>query len=230
MGRSVESRLHNTSHTAWRNANVPDARNLAKMFSILRVIVNPRQILFDSHVNTGGCTSAAPCSNQIWAFLKMYVIEFFDEQTVSKADDADLHKTTFRIILEFHYQWAAAVILWFQTNEIVNHNEIISTFISWTYLASILTFFIGTQHHIFIDFTIPFSLAFCEWNRGKIRVSQVIRIISFIFRVAPSHGNHFLIFIVLETFWHQTNGRNVVRVFHGWIQRQNGDVVILSNQ
>jgi hypothetical protein len=39
-----------------------------------------------------------------------------------------------------------------------------------------------------------------------------------------------LFIIIVETIWHQTNGRNGVRVLHGRIHRQNGDVIYLHRQ
>jgi hypothetical protein len=47
------------------------------------------------------------------------------------------------------------------------------------------------------------------------------------FRVSPAHDEYGQ-FIRIKTFRHQANGSDLLRVLYRWVQRQNGDVVILK--
>jgi hypothetical protein len=81
----------------------------------------------------------------------------------------------------------------------------------------------GTVGQVFI-IRVDFALLVVDNRQGS--VPEDMGILASIRSVSPSHGGHRLV-VTVETFGHQANGRNFVRVCHGHVQRQDGQVVFL---
>jgi hypothetical protein len=95
-----------------------------------------------------------------------------------------------------------------------------------TYLASVLSFGVGAQRTIGQTTIIHLFFALVVVDNRQVGVPENVRILAVRLQVSPSHGGDRLV-VTVETRRHQANGRHVVRVVHGRVQRQNGQVVSL---
>lgn len=189
---------------------------VGRMSALFRILLNPRQIVFDSNINTWD-TFGAACANKK-AESKTYFIDWKSLERAIKISSRPSPKLTIPTCIKRHdlsswdlFSMTNGPPLSFCGYKRTKKNELricfnihtttrgrgLFSMKDVTYLAGILTIFKGTKHLFAIDWTTKLSLAFCEWNRWKTRVSQVIRIFSSVCRVSPSHGNDWLTTIVV---------------------------------